>query len=145
MARSGQPLDPRVAERLETRVRRIPAVEALGLTFTDWGEGTVSASAPFNRDYTGIFDSFHGGMLMTVADTIACFAILTLTGPDEMMATTDMNIRFLAACRTDCRATARVVKLGRQICPVAVDLFDANGTPVAVAQVTYMRLPKKEA
>jgi uncharacterized protein (TIGR00369 family) len=82
-----------------------------------------------------------GGLLMTIADSIACFAVMTLTGPDEPMTTTDMNIRFLAACRTDVTADARVIKLGRTLCPVAVDLFDADGVHVAVAQVTYMRLP----
>jgi hypothetical protein len=29
--------------------------------------------------------------------------------------------------------------------PVAVDLFDANGQPVAVAQVTYMLLNRQRA
>jgi acyl-coenzyme A thioesterase PaaI-like protein len=38
------------------------------------------------------------------------------------------------------RARARVIKRGRTLCPVAVDLFDANGTLVAIAQVNYMLL-----
>ena len=53
-----------------------------------------------------------------------------------------MNIRFLAPCLTDLTVEARVIRLGRTLCPVAVDLFDANGRHVAVAQVTYMRLDK---
>jgi uncharacterized protein (TIGR00369 family) len=77
---------------------------------------------------------------MTIADSAACFAILTLTGADQMLTTTDMNIRFLAPCLTDVRARARVIKRGRTLCPVAVDLFDANGTLVAIAQVNYMLL-----
>ena len=56
--------------------------------------------------------------------------------------TTDMNIRFLAPCLTDLRAEARVIKCGRTLCPVAVELFDANDKAVAVAQVTYLRLEK---
>ena len=79
---------------------------------------------------------------MTVADSIACFAIMTRTGPDEPMTTTDMNIRFLAPCFSDVTAEARVIKLGRTLCPVQVDLKDVDGKPVAVAQVTYMRLTK---
>ena len=49
----------------------------------------------------------------------------------------DMNIRFLAPCLTAVTARARVIKLGRTLCPVAVDLFDANDRQVAVAQVSY--------
>jgi len=51
-----------------------------------------------------------------------------------------MNIRFLAPCLTDVTAKARVIKFGRTLCPVAVDLFDAKGQQVAVAQVNYMLL-----
>ena len=97
---------------------------------------------PHDRRYDGIFDSLHGGILMTLADSIACFAIMTLTGPDEVLTTTDMNIRFLAPCLSDVTVVADVIKLGKTLCPVAVDLFDAKGTKVAVAQVNYMRLSK---
>jgi uncharacterized protein (TIGR00369 family) len=65
---------------------------------------------------------------------------MTLTGPNESMTTTDMNIRFLAPCRSDLTAEARVIKLGRTLCPLAIDLFDAAGIKVAVAQVNYIRL-----
>ncbi len=77
---------------------------------------------------------------MTVADSAACFAIFTLTGPGIPLTTTDMNIRFLAPCLTDVTAKARVIKLGRTLVPVSVDLFDATGKQVALAQVTYIRL-----
>ena len=63
-------------------------------------------------------------------------------GPDEVMTTTDMSIRFLAPCLTDLRVEANVLKLGRTLAPVQVDLFDAKDKRVAVAQVTYMRLPE---
>ena len=72
--------------------------------------------------------------------------MLTRTSPDQVLTTTDMNIRFLAPCLTDVRATARVIKFGRVLCPVAVELFDTGGTMVAVAQVNYMllsRMPKR--
>lgn len=37
---------------------------------------------------------------------------------------------------------ADLVTTGRLMCPVAVDLFDAAGKLVAVAQVNYMLLDK---
>ena len=77
---------------------------------------------------------------MTVADSTACFAIFTKTGPDIRLTTTDMNIRFLAPCLTDVTAKARVIKFGRTLCPVAVDLFDSEKKHVAVAQVNYILL-----
>lgn len=40
----------------------------------------------------------------------------------------------------DVTAIGRLIKLGRTLCPVAVDLYDAAGKHVAHAIVTYMRL-----
>lgn len=97
---------------------------------------------PYSASLTGIYESTHGGILMTLADTIACFAIMTQTPVEQVLTTIDMNIRFLAPCLTDVTADAKVIKLGRTICPVHVDLFDANGKQVALAQVVYMRLEK---
>lgn len=102
--------------------------------------GSAELTLGYDKRYDGVFESLHGGFLMTLADTVACIAVLTLTGHDAKLTTTDMNIRFLAACRTDATAKARVVKFGRSLVPVAVDLFDSEGKMVAVAQVTYMRL-----
>jgi len=135
-------LDERFKESLLNRVRRIPIFETLGMRVEEFSEGYCKAIVPHDVRYDGVFKSFHGGLLMTVADSIACFAIMTQTGPDEPLTTTDMNIRFLAPCLTDVTAVARVIKLGRSLCPVAIDLFDAKGVQVAVAQVTYMRLSK---
>jgi uncharacterized protein (TIGR00369 family) len=123
-------------------IRHIPIVETLKIHIDEFDEGWCRATVPYDRRYDGIFKSFHGGLLMTVADSIACFAIMTHTGPDEPLTTTDMNIRFLAPCRSDVTAEARVIKLGKTLCPVHVDLFDADGIKVAVAQVTYIRLDK---
>ncbi|MCG8408573.1 MAG: PaaI family thioesterase [Phycisphaerales bacterium] len=126
---------------LET-IRPIPIVEALGIHIDELDEGYCRATVPHNRRYDGIYRSYHGGLLTTVADSIACFAIMTQTGPEQPMTTTDLNIRFLAACRSDVTAEAKVIKIGRTLCPVGVELFDTNKTKVAVAQVTYMRLSK---
>ena len=104
--------------------------------------GEAVMRAPYERHHDGIFHSFHGGLLMTLADTVACAAILTLTGTEQVMTTTDMNIRFLAPCNSDVIARARVIKYGRSLVPVQVDLFDTAGKQVALAQVTYMRLEK---
>lgn len=124
------------------RVRRIPIFDTLQMRIDRLEDGFCRATVPYDRRYDGVFESFHGGLLMTIADSIACFAVMTKTGPDEPMTTTDMSIRFLAPCRSDVTGEARIIKLGRTLCPLAVDLFDAAGVPVAVAQVCYMRLRK---
>lgn len=122
------------------RISRIPIFGTLDMHVVSMGKGTCEVTIPRRCEYDGIYQSLHGGILVTLADSVAAFAILTLTGPDEPVTTTDLNIRYLAPCLTDLTARARVIKLGRTLCPVAVDLLDDEGTLVAVCQVTYLRL-----
>jgi uncharacterized protein (TIGR00369 family) len=131
---------PESEKALLTRINRIPIVATLQLEVLKFGDGACDVRVPRKRKYDGVFESFHGGLLMTIADSTACFAILTRTGPDTRLTTTDMSIRFLSPCLTDVTARARVIKFGRTLCPVAVDLFDKNDRQVALAQVTYMLL-----
>jgi len=131
-----------IREDVLERIKKIPIVDTLGFSFVEMNDGICEAVVKHENKYDGIFESFHGGLLMTVADSVSAFALLTLTGADAAITTTDMNIRFLAACRTDVRAVARVIKHGKTLAPVAVELFDMNGTMVAVAQVNYMILSR---
>jgi uncharacterized protein (TIGR00369 family) len=124
------------------RITKIPIFETLRMEVVAFGRGDCALRVPRQTIYDGVFESFHGGLLMTVADSAACFALLTMTPIDQVMTTTDMNIRFLAPCLSDVTARARVIKLGRLMCPVAVDLIDATEKLVAVAQVNYMRLDR---
>jgi uncharacterized protein (TIGR00369 family) len=83
--------------------------------------------------------------MMTLADSAAAFALLTVIDPDSRITTTEMNIRFLAPVRERVIAHARVLKAGRSLCPITVDLVDAGGRMVAQAGMTYMRLGREEA
>lgn len=127
---------------LVARVKKIPIFDTLQMQIVALAPGYCEVSVPRKVEYDGVFSSFHGGLLMTLADSAACFAIMTQTGPDQIMTTTDMNIRFLAPCLSDVRVKAKVIKLGKTLCPVAADLFDASGRHVALAQVNYMLLDK---
>lgn len=131
-----------ISQDVLSRIKKIPIVNTLGFEFIEMDNGICEAIVKHQKKYDGIYESFHGGLLMTVADSISAFALLTLAGADAEITTTDMNIRFLAACRTDVRAMASVIKHGKTLAPVAVDMFDMNNIKVAVAQVNYMILRK---
>jgi uncharacterized protein (TIGR00369 family) len=124
------------------RITKIPIFETLRMGPVVFDTGQCDLRVPRQKIYDGVFESFHGGILMTLADSAACFAVLTTTPVDQLMTTTDMNIRFLAPCVSDVHVKARVIKRGRLMCPVAVDVLDDAGKLVAVAQVNYMLLDK---
>jgi acyl-coenzyme A thioesterase PaaI-like protein len=74
------------------------------------------------------------------ADSAAAVAILTICGSRSQIATTDMNIRFLAQAQSEVRVYARVIKAAKTLVPVSVDLWDSRDQLVAIAQMNYMRL-----
>ena len=91
-------LDAALEKAILERVVAIPIVDTLGMQVLELEPGLCRIKVARKPAYDGVFESFHGGLLMTVADSAACFAILTHTGPQVKLTTTDMNIRFLAPC-----------------------------------------------
>lgn len=137
---SGQPISAQLSQAIAQRIRQIPISDTLEMEVVHEEAGYMEVRIPRRRPYDGIYESLHGGILMTLADSAAAYAIMTLTGPDEAMTTTDMNIRFLAPCLTGATAKAKVVKLGRTMCPVQIEVVDDEGRLVALAGVNYIRL-----
>lgn len=134
------PLDARVEAAVRERMLSIPIFKNLGFSNIRLGAGCVDCTAARVHEFDGIFDSFHGGLLMTAADSAAAIAALTIWGADARITTTDMNIRFLAPARSDVRLFAQAIKQGRTLAPVTANLWRDDGVLVAVSQVTYMRL-----
>lgn len=133
-------LDPiRVHEILDA-AKSAPCIDALGISFQEFGPGHCKLTARHDPRFNGLLPGFHGGMLAMVADCVAWFTIVTLTGPREPLLTTDLNTRYLSPCAGDVTAVGRLIKLGRTLCPVAIDLYEAGGKHVAHAIVTYMRM-----
>jgi uncharacterized protein (TIGR00369 family) len=133
-------LDAETESAVRERMHSIPIFKNLGFSEMRMGAGWVDCGVARIREFDGIFDSFHGGLLMTAADSASAIAALTIWGAGARITTTDMSIRFLAAARSDVRLFAQAIKQGRTLVPVTVNLWRDDGVLVAVAQVTYMRL-----
>jgi len=118
----------------------IPVVRNLRFRIESMEEGRCRAVVPKDNRFDGAYGAYHGGLLAMAADSIACLAIWTMLGPEALLTTCDLHIRFLAPSFTDVTVDAQVIKIGKTLCPVEVNVHDAEGTHVAVAQVTYFRL-----
>ena len=125
---------------LDQGIQSIPIVDTLKMKILKLEKGSCEAMVPRHTQWDGIYETFHGGMLGTIADTVTCWSILTEIGADSLVATTDFNIRFLRPCHTDVVCKAHVVRVGRTMCLAHADLYDTNGKLVAVSQVNYIRL-----
>lgn len=133
-------IDPRRVDAILAKCKRAPCIDALGLRLIEADEGYCKITARHDPRFDGLLPGFHGGMLANVADCAAWFAIVTQTAPDEPLVTTDMQLRYLRPCLGDVTAVGRVIKLGKTLCPVAIDMFDAPGAHVLCGQVTYIRV-----
>jgi uncharacterized protein (TIGR00369 family) len=136
-------LDEQQLLALDKRIQSIPIVETLQMKILKLEKGICEAKVPRHLRWDGIYETFHGGMLGTIADTVTCWSILTEIGAEENVATTDFNIRFLRPCHTDVICKAHVIRIGRTMCLAHADLYDTDGKLVAVCQVNYIRLQNK--
>ena len=138
-----QTLDPALEKQISDIIHNIPLVKTLNVRLDGLAPGECRMSLTRDGTLDGIYVSLHGGIMMALADTAACFAIQTLIGVTDTLTTTDMNIRFLAPALNEAKATATVIKAGRTLCPTEIKLHDETGKLLALAQVTYMRLQKQ--
>ena len=133
-------LDAALLDRILAQARSAPCIGSLGLELIAAEPGYCKLSARHDARFDGVLPGFHGGMLANVADCVAWFTIVTQIGPEERLLTSDINIRYLAPCLGDAFAEGRIIKLGKTLCPVSVNVYDTAGTHVAAATVTYIRI-----
>ena len=126
--------------RILDRIRAIPITNGLKFSIDGMERGACALSMDRDRAFDGIFETIHGGLLMTLADSAAAFAILTIAGADAKMATTEMSIRFLAPARDRAIARAKVLKCGKRMAFCEARIEDATEALLAHATVTYMIL-----
>ncbi len=107
------------------RIHSVPIIETLQMEILRLDKGECEGHVPRARKWDGIYETFHGGLLGTIAAKVA---------------TTDFNIRFLRPCNTDVRCIARVIKAGRTMSLSEAELYDSENNLVAVAQVNYIKL-----
>ena len=124
------------------RIAPIAVVKNLRFDVHDLAQGYCKTIVPLDERFVGAYGAYHGGLLATAADSVACLAIWGGIGADTHLSTSDLHIRYLAACFTDAVVHARVIKFGRTLCPVDVRIYDTNDTMVAAATVTYFLLDR---
>jgi uncharacterized protein (TIGR00369 family) len=88
--------------------------------------------------------TINGPTMMALADNAAWVVILAHIGPVLLAVTTSLHIDFLRLPElSDLIARARLIKLGRRLAVVDVELFSRGSNDlVAKAQVTYSIPPR---
>ncbi|HEY0081867.1 MAG TPA: PaaI family thioesterase [Pyrinomonadaceae bacterium] len=134
-------LAPEQLSRLREGMARIPYARLLGINFEDatHGAATLSMSArPELERFGGIM---HGGALASLADTASAFAVLSTLEPEAQTVTIDLTLHYLRpVTEGKLTARARVVRAGRRVATVSVEIFDESGAIVVTALTSYLKL-----
>ena len=117
-----------------------PFVGTLGVTADKLDEDLAILTLPFDPSIVTIADVVHGGAISSLIDTAAAAAAWAGVETQEGIrgTTVGISVAFVAAARAqDLTATARVVRRGKSLAFIDVDVTAADGSLVAKALVTY--------
>jgi uncharacterized protein (TIGR00369 family) len=134
-------LDLRKIERARTAFISVPYAKFLGLELGDIGDGTVSIHLPVRAELLQNQGVVHGGAVASLIDTASAFAVLTRIDVDERVTTTDLTIHYLRPITSgSMTATARVIRAGRRLFVLTVEVTNDRNVLVATAVTTYIKV-----
>jgi uncharacterized protein (TIGR00369 family) len=112
----------------------------LGIRLVDMGPGSATLGLPFAETLVTAGTTVHGGAVASLVDTAGMVAAWSGGEvPDRLRGSTvGLTVSYLApADGEDLQASATVLRRGRSIVHVDVDVRTASGTAVAKGLVTY--------
>jgi uncharacterized protein (TIGR00369 family) len=121
---------------------RVRYAKFLGIQLSEEvSRGLVTMHLEAREELRQVNDILHGGSIASLIDTAAAFAVITLLDPGQSATTSDLTIHFLRPVDSGrITATAKVLRSGRRLIVVTVDVFDNGQTLISTAVTTYLRL-----
>ena len=132
------------AEQVQAMLTRGPYHQWLGLRVLDVGDGTIEIGATWREEWVVNPDRryTHGGVLATLVDLGADWAMVTKTG--RGVPTIDLRIDYHAvAMPGDLTIRGKIVRMGSQFSTSEARVFDAEGKLLASGRGTYYTAPPK--
>ncbi|HLZ20948.1 MAG TPA: PaaI family thioesterase [Ktedonobacterales bacterium] len=131
---------PGGAEFIRQFLPTSPYVRHLGMRLVEMRPDTAILALPFSDELVTIGTIVHGGAIASLIDTTAMVAAWSgAEMPTNQRGTTvGLTVTYLApANHEDIQATASVLRRGRSLVYLDVEVRTASGTAVAKGLVTY--------
>ena len=128
------------AELVRGWLEHSPFAGHLGIELVSLGEGEAELRLPYRPELATMGDVVHGGAISSLIDTAAAAAAVSAADGEELQGgtTVDLSVGLVGAARgADIEARAHVIRSGRAISFIEVDVSDPDGKPVAKGLVTY--------
>lgn len=115
--------------------------QVLGVRMTRRHKDGVSVALAIRDDLLNSNGVVHGGVIASLVDEAAWYAIRRYFEEERKCTTTEMKVNYLRPIAGK-KVTARAVLLraGKTLCVCRVDVFDEKKRMGAVALITYMLL-----
>jgi uncharacterized protein (TIGR00369 family) len=128
-------------QRVEQAFADVPFAQLLGIEVVEMERGVAVLRLDVRDELRQNNGIIHGGVTASLIDTASAFAILTMLEPNQTTTTVDLTIHYLRPLvKGQAQASARVLRAGRRVIVVAVDVLDEAETLAATALTTYIRL-----
>ena len=117
-----------------------PFHQYLGLTLEETAQNFARVKLKVGTNTpSGINNSVHGGVLATMIDMAAVTAVFASMRDDDIPGgTADLQISYLRQAHGDwLEAKANVLKKGRQLATIQVEIMNNEGTLCASGRVLY--------
>lgn len=112
---------------------------------TEVTDAGVALRLPYSTLHLRPGGTISGPTLMALTDTGAYAAILSRIGPVALAVTTSLTINFLRKPgQADVLADASVLKLGRRLATVAVELLSAGSDDLVAHATTTYSIPPEQ-
>jgi uncharacterized protein (TIGR00369 family) len=126
------------AEQVQARLKRSPATQGLGLEVESVEVGRVVFRMRVHQRHRQMHGVVHGGILATLADTVAAVAAYSTVPSGSQIATIEMKINFLEAVVDGVlRAEGRVLRTGRNFVVTECEIWNQDGALTAKALLTF--------
>lgn len=134
-------LDAAKLARARAAFASVPYARFLGLELGELAEGHVSIHLDVRDELKQNQGVVHGGAVASLIDTASAFAVLTQIEVHERVTTADLTIHYLRPIPAG-RMTARahVVRGGRRLFVLSVEVTNTQGVLVATAVTTYIKI-----
>lgn len=131
---------PAVPDRaeLDARIRRAPYHQWLGLSVMEAGDGEIVVEVPWREEFVVNPDIgyTHGGILATLVDLVADWAIATKLG--RPFPTVDLRVDYhRPALKGVLRVRGKVIRIGSSFSTSEAYVEDESGKLLASGRGTY--------
>ncbi|MFB6469650.1 MAG: PaaI family thioesterase [Vulcanisaeta sp. AZ3] len=132
-----------VAELMNNYLRTEPLFNFVGLEFLEISDGFVRARFPYKREILRRGGMVHGGVIMTVIDTVLGTAVMTINdGVDQY--TAELKVHFLEPLiNGPFTVDGKVIRAGRYLAVAEAQVYDANNRLCALGVGTWFMVKNR--